>query len=83
MYINSCAERLFEGSSLMREQEIMRRIIAMISDGKIIADKNAKYIIYRLSAVIRDDKVVTQPVIFNSNPALLLAATSEFPKGKV
>ncbi|RYY03050.1 MAG: hypothetical protein EOO53_10235 [Gammaproteobacteria bacterium] len=74
LYINTCAERLFEGYSEMREQEIMRRILASISVGEIIADSNVCYVTYRISAVMREGQVISQPVTFIAKPALLKSA---------
>ena len=74
LYINTCAERLFEGYSEMREQEIMRRILASISVGEIIADSNFRYVTYRISAVMREGQVISQPVTFISKPVLLKSA---------
>ena len=74
LYINTCAERLFEGYSEMREQEIMRRILASISVGEIIAGSNVRYVTYRISAVMREGQVISQPVTFIAKPELLKSA---------
>ncbi len=71
LYINTCAERLFEGYSEMREQEIMKRILAAVTDNQITLEPKDKYLTYRISAVIREGQVITQPVTFVAKPALL------------
>jgi len=71
LYMNSCAERLFEGYSAMREQEIMRRILAAISSGEIAVKPNDMFLLFRISAVIREGNEITQPVVFISKPVVL------------
>jgi hypothetical protein len=71
LYINTCAERLFEGYSEMREQEIMKRILAAVSAKTIIGDSQSNYLTYKISAVIREDQVITQPVTFVAKPVQL------------
>ncbi|MET0357487.1 MAG: hypothetical protein ABW044_11970 [Cellvibrio sp.] len=66
LYINTCAERLFEGHSEMREREIMRRILVAIQSGEIAPEAGSNYVRYRISAIIREGEVVTQPVTFIS-----------------
>lgn len=82
LYINTCAERLFEGYSEMREREIMRRILAAIYKGEITTEAEKPYITYRISAVMREGQVTTQQVTFVATPVLLadsvlLAVSSE------
>ena len=66
LYINTCAEHLFEAYSEMREREIMRPILAAIKAGEIIPDDNSVYVKFRISAVIREGQVITQPITFVS-----------------
>ena len=66
LYINTCAEHLFEAYSEMREREIMRPILAAIKAGEIIPDDNSVYVKFRISAVIRERQVITQPITFVS-----------------
>lgn len=70
LYINTCAERLFEGYSAIREQEIMQRIMMALVD-EIATNSDARYLVYRISAVVRDVKAVKQQVTFVSKPALI------------
>jgi hypothetical protein len=71
LYINSCAERLFEGYSEMREREIMRRILVAIDSGEIKTDTTKPYVTYRLSAVMREGQVISQQVTFVANPVVI------------
>jgi hypothetical protein len=74
LYINTCAEHLFEEYSAMREQEIMRRLLAAIERGEVVATPKARYLVYRIVALIREGEVITSPVAFISRPALLATA---------
>lgn len=71
LYLNTCAESLFEGYSEMREQEIMTRILAAVSAKHIAVADDSKYLVYKISAVIREAQVITQPVTFVAKPVLL------------
>ncbi|RYY75525.1 MAG: hypothetical protein EOO52_09020 [Gammaproteobacteria bacterium] len=66
LYINSCAERLFEVYSELREQEIMYRILEAIKSEEIIPNTDSTYVKFRISAVIREAQIITQPVTFVS-----------------
>ena len=72
LYINTCAERLFEGYSEMREREIMRRILEAICNGEIKAEAAKPYVTYRISAVMREGQVTRQLVTFVATPVLLV-----------
>ena len=74
LYINTCAERLFEGYSEMREQEIMRRILVAICNGEINAEAAKPYVTYRISAVMREGQVISQQVTFIATPVLISAS---------
>lgn len=71
LYLNTCAERLFEGYSEMREQEIMTRILAAVTAKQIAVAADSSYLVYKISAVIREAQVITQPVTFVAKPVLL------------
>jgi len=71
LYINTCAERLFESYSEMREREIMRRLLNFISANKIAIKPDWKYVVYRISAIMREGQVVTQQVTFISKPGMI------------
>ena len=61
--MNTCAERLFEGYSVMREQEIMQRMLAAIERGEIKSEPDCPYLTFRISAVVREGQDVHQQVI--------------------
>ena len=69
LYINTCAERLFESYSDMREQEIMRRVVAAINSREINPDADSTFVRFRISAVIREGNLITQPTTFVSKVA--------------
>ena len=71
LYIITCAERLFEGYSEMREREIMQRILAAIHSDEITVDADKPYVTYRISAVMREGQVIGQQVTFVATPVLL------------
>lgn len=71
LYINTCAERLFEGYSEMREQEIMKRILAAANAKQITFGAESHYLTYKISAVIREAEIITQPVTFVAKPVLI------------
>lgn len=68
LYINTCAERLFEGYSSMREQEIMKRLLAAVRNGEIPAKPNRPFFTYRLVARIREEQGIVQPVTITATP---------------
>ena len=74
LYINTCAERLFEGYSEMREQEIMCRILNAIALREINMSANTQFVVFRIIAIIREGSEVTQQVTFVSRPASLKEA---------
>jgi len=76
LYINTCAERLFEGYSEMREREIMRRILAAIQKGEILVEAAKPYVTYRISAIMREGQVTTQQITFVATPVLLSDSVS-------
>lgn len=77
LYINTCAERLFEGYSEMREQEIMRRILVAIKRGEIKTEIAKSFVTYRISAVMREGQVISQQVTFVATPVLMSAQPEE------
>ncbi len=76
LYMNTCAEHLFEGYSLRYEQEIMCRILSAAHAGEVASEPNTHFLLFRVCAVIRENKVVTQSVVFVSQPAALGCATT-------
>ena len=71
LYMNTCAECLFDEYSLMREQEIMKRLCLAIDSGEIARELGLNYFQYRICAVVRDGKLISQSVFFTSKPVLL------------
>ncbi len=75
LYMHSCAERLFDTYTEMREQEIMRRLLAAVRTGEITLPPDAKYLVYRICAVIREVQELTEPVMFMAKPVFIQSAT--------
>ncbi len=73
--MHSCAERLFDTYTEMREQEIMRRLLAAVRTGEITLPPDAKYLVYRICAVIREVQELTEPVMFMAKPVFIQSAT--------
>lgn len=71
LYINSCAERLFDGYSTMRAKEIMRRILAAIHHGEIQLKDNERFIVFRILALARQGQALIETLVFVSKPASL------------
>lgn len=74
LYMNSCAERLFDAPNDMREKEIMRRLQAALAAGEITAPADARQLVYRIRAVIREGAEVSEPVLFTARPASIESA---------
>lgn len=74
LYINTCAERLFEEYSVMREQEIMQRILAAVIRGEMTNKPNDLFLQFRITAIAREGNEITDSVVFVSKPALLKGA---------
>lgn len=74
LYINTCAEHLFADYSPMREGEIMQRLLAMLARGDISADQPMPYLVFRISAVVRQQQTISQTVTFISLPAATAGA---------
>ena len=72
LYLNTCAEHLLDEYSVMREQEILNRILSAVSEGEITLDPNTHFLLFRISTVIRENKLVTQPVMFISKPSAFI-----------
>src|SRR4051812_10199648 len=70
LFVNTCAERLFEGASQQREHEIMRRILAAISNGELTVPVDKRYVVYRILAVIREGQEIKRPITFIATPVL-------------
>ena len=54
LYVNTCAEHLFDSHSVFYEQEIGRRLLATIAAGEYVVPHDARFMVYRIRAVVRD-----------------------------
>jgi len=76
LYINTCAEHLFETPAQFREHEIARRLLAAVAAGEYVAPQNSRYVIYRIRAVFsdeRDSTLICDEVVFVAKPVALSA----------
>lgn len=55
LYINSCAERLFEGGDSFYLAEIAKRLLVAIGQGEIPAPTNARFMQFRIRAIYSED----------------------------
>lgn len=76
LYLNTCAERLFEGYSCMREQEIMKRLLTAVHCGEIEVKPKCPFFTYRLVALMREEHGIVQPVTFIATPVAISSALS-------
>lgn len=66
LYLNSCAERLFEIESPWHQQEIARRIAAALVSGEITT-QGKKYWRYRIVALEYSPEAVTETIVLVSD----------------
>ena len=71
LYINTCAEHLFEGYSEFREQEIGQRLVAAVLNEEIVADGEFHYLVFRIRALESEAGQVRDDVVFVSRPFAL------------
>ncbi|AQT59298.1 hypothetical protein [Cellvibrio sp. PSBB023] len=74
LYINTCAEHLFEEPSDFYAQEIGVRLVAAASNKEIIVDDTSRYLVFRIRTIEFDAGQVSDEVVFISQPFLLQAA---------
>ncbi len=55
LYINSCAERLFEGGDQFYLAEIANRLLASIAQGEIVSPANERFMLFRIRAIYSED----------------------------
>lgn len=72
LYINTCAEHLFEAPSEFHEQQIAQRLLIAIQSGKIIAPESARHMVFRIRTYAIDEGQVQEDVIFISRSFVLL-----------
>jgi hypothetical protein len=68
LYMNTCAERLFEAYSPMREQEIAQRLLRAWRKGELISPEQANQMLFKITAVVREGLRVDEPTVFISSP---------------
>lgn len=76
LYVNTCAEHLFDAPSAFREQEIARILLKAIAAGDYVVPQDARFVIYRIRAVVRDEvnsTVIRNEVAFVAQPLALTA----------
>lgn len=68
LYINTCAEHLFEHYSEFREREIGVRLVRAVIEQEIPAQAMAQYLVFRIRAVAFDAGQVRDEIVFVSKP---------------
>lgn len=71
LYINTCAEHLFEGYSEFREREIGQRLVAAVLNKEIVPDGEFHYLVFRICALELEAGQVRDEVVFVSKPFTL------------
>lgn len=66
LYMNSCAEHLFEENSSFYEAEIGRRLVTRVAASDLAVPKNTTALVFRLRAVIQEDNQLSDEVVFVS-----------------
>ncbi len=74
LYINTCAEHLFEDYSEFREREIGRRLVAAVLNKEIVVGGEFRYLVFRIRALEFEAGQVRDDVVFVSKPFSLLDA---------
>jgi hypothetical protein len=70
LYINTCAENLFDQYSEFHEQEIARRILCILKQQEKLPE-GYTYFCYRIRAVMIEDNLVKDVVVFSAKPFLV------------
>jgi hypothetical protein len=70
LYINTCAENLFDQYSEFHEQEIARRILCILKQQEKLPE-GYTYFCYRIRAVMIEDNLVKDEVVFSAKPFLV------------
>ena len=74
--MNTCAEHLFDAPSAFREQEIGRILLTAIAAGDYVVPQDARFMVYRIRAVVRDENtssMICNDVAFVAKPLALTA----------
>lgn len=72
LYINTCAEHLFEDYSEFREREIGLRLVFAVLNKEIVVDGEFQYLAFRIRALEFEAGQVCDDVVFVSKPFALL-----------
>lgn len=72
LYINTCAEHLFESHSEFHEQQIAQRLLSAVTSGEIITPEAARYLIFRICTLVSEGDQLTEDVVFVSQSFSLL-----------
>ncbi len=70
LYINTCAENIFEQYSEFCEQEIARRMLSILKAQGCLSEDSV-YFCYRIRAVTADNNLVKDEVVFSAKPFLV------------
>lgn len=71
LYINTCAEHLFEGYSELCEREIGQRLVTAVVNKEIVADGEFHYLVFRIRALELAAGQLRDEVVFISKPFAL------------
>lgn len=74
LYINTCAEHLFEGYSEFREREIGQRLVVAVLNKETVVDSEFHYLVFRIRALEFEAGQVRDDVVFVSQPFALMDA---------
>lgn len=74
LYINTCAEHLFEDYSEFREREIGRRLTVAVLNKEIVVGGEFQYLVFRIRALEFEAGQMRDDVVFVSKPFSLLDA---------
>lgn len=73
LYINTCAEHLFEEFSDFYAHEIGVRLVNSVFNKEINTDSTSRYLVFRIRAITVEAGQVRNDVVFISQPFLLQA----------
>lgn len=77
LFINTCAERLFEGGDKFYSEEIARRLLAAIQRNHLAAPSGARFMLFRIRVIYSEDAAantlgqVRDEVFLQSSPYVL------------
>jgi hypothetical protein len=71
LYINTCAEHLFEGYSEFREREIGQRLVEAALNQEMVVGSEFYYLVFRIRALESEAGQVRDEVVFVSRPFAL------------